>query len=152
MIYSDIEKYLNEDNMDGLLDELAPVFLEVQSLTDSFIDSSIYNSGDAIKASLSKLTSYYSTLKVASIVIDTFKKQKETRKFNEIKMATENAGGKFTATSGEKEASAFVDAERRVRNIIDAYIDIADKGITISQSILKYISEEIRMTRGQTNQ
>jgi hypothetical protein len=121
MLYSEVEKYLLNEDMEGLLTELAPVFTEVRYICDGFIDSSIYNSGEAVKSNLSKLTSYYSTLKVASIVVDTFKSRKD--------------------------ASAFVEAERRVRNIIDAYIDIAQNGIGISQSILKYISEEIRMSK-----
>jgi hypothetical protein len=147
MLYSEVEKYLLNEDMEGLLTELAPVFTEVRYICDGFIDSSIYNSGEAVKSNLSKLTSYYSTLKVASIVVDTFKSRKETERYNQVKIDTENAGSKFVAESGKKDASAFVEAERRVRNIIDAYIDIAQNGIGISQSILKYISEEIRMSK-----
>jgi len=148
MNYIEIEDYLNAGDLEGMLAKLTPIFIEVRALGDTFLDSKVYNSGHEVKNTISQLNGYASTLKVASIVIDTFKTRKETVEFNRIKTATETAGGKFTATSGEKEASAFVDSERRVRNLVDAYLHVCKDSIITGQSIMNYLTEEMKFNKG----
>ena len=44
----------------------------------------------------------------------------------------------------EREASDYVSNYRRVRNILQGYLDVCDKAISTCQSLLKSIGAEIK--------
>lgn len=142
MIYSEIETYLKINDLEGLLTALNPTIEEVLVISDSMGQSVNYTSGDNVKANLGKLTSLYSTLSTAATLTATHKKEKETIKYNSIKIELEKTDKKPVAASIEREASAFVSMERRVRNIVEAYLDICKMAITNCQSLLKSLTQE----------
>jgi len=59
-----------------------------------------------------------------------------------LKTTTENEGKKFVATVATQEANLAVQDYRRVRNILDSYVEICNKIIMSTQSALKDLREE----------
>ena len=104
------------------------------------------NPEEALNA-LSELTGIYMSLKAVLAIAETEKKNREIRRYNEIKKEIENAGTKFVSVSADKEASSYVASYRRLRNIIQAYTDSCEKAISILQSLLKFFTIEISLIR-----
>ena len=65
------------------------------------------------------------------------RRQKESDFYCDKKNSTEKANEKFISASADKEASAHVNPERRIRNIVESYKNRADKIISSCQSYLK---------------
>lgn len=102
---------------------------------------------EEVKTALNELTGILMNLKPILAIAETFKKNEETKRYNEIKINTENEGSKkFVSASAEKEASAYVATYRRIRNLIQAYVDSCEKAISTLQSVLKFMTEELKMT------
>lgn len=78
----------------------------------------------------------------------TEKDNRELRAYHAKKMALEKAGEKFTSAATEKEASLEVAAYRRIRNIIEAYVESLEKAIGIGQSLLKSVNREMNVPQG----
>ena len=146
MIYNDIQKLLIEEDYEGILEYLTPDFLEINDQSERFLNVGQYSDPNGIREALAKSNSLFGRLKEASTIIDTLKKEKELIKYAEIKSNWED--GRFVSATADKEASQFVQNERRIRNIIDAYISKTDKNISVCQTLLKYLTEEIKLNRG----
>jgi len=96
---------------------------------------------------LTKLAGYNGVLKPILLLAITEKKNRETRYYNQRKEEIENAGEKFSSAPIEREASGKVANYRRVRNLIQGYVDVCEQGISVLQSKLKYLGEEIRLEK-----
>jgi len=70
----------------------------------------------------------------------TYKKNREEKYYNGRKIEIENEGKKFSSAPTEREASAYVAEYRRVRNIIQAYVDSCKAMISAIQSRLKTVN------------
>ncbi len=97
------------------------------------------------KNALNDLTARFMSLKTVLAIAETEKKNREIREYNRLKIDAGKNKTKFTSTSAVIEASGAVSSYRRVRNIIQAYVDSAEKGISTMQSLLKYLAEELKL-------
>ena len=91
---------------------------------------------------LNELSGAYTNLHTISALAESFKKNREDRRYGELKTEIENAGNKFVSASADREASAYVADYRRVRNIIASYVDSAALNINTLQSELKKLTSE----------
>lgn len=71
----------------------------------------------------------------------TYKKNEEEKTYMGIKIKIENEGRKFSSAPTEREASAYVAEWRRIRNILQAYVDVCKASISAIQTRLKTVRE-----------
>jgi len=135
------EKFQQETTLNEVLEALKEDFSMVDYYAGILRSGIIDNAHEANEA-LGKLTGTFSNLRTALGVAETEKKNREVRKYNQIRIDKENASEKFTSASAEKEASAHVGEYRRIRNIIEAYKEACEKDISSLQSILKDLIRE----------
>lgn len=120
--------------------------------TDYYIgimQNNITENPEEAKKALNELTGIYMDLKTVIAVAETQKKNREIRRYNEIRIETESGDKKFVSASAEKEASSYVAPYRRVRNILQGYCDACEKAISTLQSVLKYSMEWRKLTGGK---
>jgi len=134
-------KFQKEDDLNEVLEAVKEDFSSVDYYAGILRSGVVDNAHEANEA-LGKLTGTFSNLRTALAIAETEKKNREVRKYNEIRIDKENAGAKFTSASAEKEASAYVGDYRRIRNIIEAYVEACAKDIGSLQSILKDLVRE----------
>lgn len=91
---------------------------------------------------LTKLAGYSGVLKPVLLLAMTEKKNREARYYNQKKEEIEKTGDKFTSASVEREASGKVASYRRVRNLIQGYVDVCEQAISVLQSKLKFLIAE----------
>lgn len=144
----EIEKHFqSEETLEKVLDAISEDVNKIDYWTGLMKDGITLNPEDA-KNALNDLTARYMSLKTVLAIADTEKKNREIRHYNKIRIDIGNgtrSEKKFVSATAEKEASAFVSSYRRIRNIIKAYMESAEKGISTMQSILKYLAEESRL-------
>ena len=142
----EVEKlFVDEKGLDKVLDECKDDFDRINYYTGIMKDNLTDNPEEAKKA-LNELTGVFMSLKPLLAVAGVEKKNREVRRYDEKKIETENSGKKFTDGAGKQEASAYVANYRRVRNIIEAYVNVAEKAISTLQSLLKFIAEEMKLS------
>ena len=152
MRISEIEKkFSSEETLNEVLDECKEDFEKIDYLSGLMKDSITDNPIEAKKA-LNELTGVYMSLKIVLAEAETQKKNRELKYYTNIKMETQNSGKKFVSASTEKEASSSVANYRRIRNIIEAYVESALRGISTLQSVLKYCGEELKLSGGNNQQ
>lgn len=143
-----IEEYLqSEETLSKVLDEIKDDIEKVDYWANLMKDGITLNPEEA-KNALNDLTGRFMSLITALSIAETEKKNRETRHYNKIKMDIDNgvrSEKKFVSTVADKEASAVVASYRRIRNIIKAYMESAEKGISTMQSLLKFLSEEAKL-------
>lgn len=148
MLYQEVEELLQtQEGMSQILDNLAQTFADIEEYADQLSRSGL--EANLIAEIMMKSNGHWDHLKVVHTAIDTYKKNKELTHFHQQKIEIEKNGGKFNASATEGEASALVSSERRIRNIVSAYMDSADKNIMTGQSLLKYLSESNKRTNLQ---
>ncbi len=133
----------NQKTVSRILDEVKESFDIVDKYAEK-AKANLSQNPEAIKSWLSKLGGAFSCLKIAWAVVETAKTNTELKHYYDKKFnyTKNNPGKKFTATAEKEEARAKVLEYRRVRNYIGAYVDVADKNITILQSLKKNIQTE----------
>jgi len=148
----DFEKHFkNEEDLGKVLDDISRDINKIDYWSTLMKDGITTNPEDA-KTALSELTGIFMVLKAVLAIAETEKKNREIRQYNQIRINIENGtrnDKKFVSASAEKEASAFVAPYRRIRNIIKAYVEASEKGISTLQSILKFTAEEAKL-KGRT--
>ena len=138
-----IEEYFkSEDTLNEVLEECSEEFKSVDYYAGIMKKGIVDDNPAEAKSALSKLTGVYMNLKTILAIAETEKKNRETRYYDQKRIDTENAEKKFVSASTEKEASAYVASYRRIRNIIEAYVDACLKAIVSLQSLLKYMTIE----------
>ena len=148
MRISEIEKKFNsEETLNEVLDECKEDLEKIDYLAGLMKDSITDNPVEAKKA-LNELTGVYMSLKIVLAIAETQKKNREQKYYVNMKIETQNSGKKFVSASTEKEASSYVAEYRRVRNIVQGYVESALKGISTLQSILKFCGEELKLSGG----
>ena len=137
MDYRKIEEYLDSEELDKILAGFFPIFEELNKYSEFLISKGDTLDNVKTKRLLMKATGYWGVLDTAFNTIDSFKTKKESDFYCDKKISVEKANEKFVSASADKEASAHVNPERRVRNIIESYRNRADKIISSCQSYLK---------------
>jgi hypothetical protein len=141
----DIENYFkSEDTLDQVLEECKGEFERIDYWAGKMKSNITDNPAEA-KSSLNELTGIYMTLKTVLAIAETEKKNKEIREYDRLRIEAGKSGKKFVSASSEKQASASVTSYRRVRNIIEAYLEASNKAISTLQSILKWLVEEAKL-------
>lgn len=144
----EIEKcFQDEKTLEKVLDEIKIDIEKIDYWANLMKDGITLNPEEA-KNALNDLTARFMSLKTVLAIAETEKKNREIRHYNKIRIDIENKtrpDKKFVSASAEKEASVFVAKYRRIRNIIKAYMESAEKGISTMQSLLKYMISEITL-------
>ena len=145
MNYKEIESYFVDDSkLEKLLELLVETFDRINYYSTLFRDRIVMENPREIETALSELTGLYMFLKPIVSIAITEKKNREERYYNQRKIEIENEGKKFMSAPVEREASDYVSNYRRVRNILQGYLDVCDKAISTCQSLLKSIGAEIK--------
>lgn len=145
MIYEQVEQMLTEENgYEKILAQLGETFSRIEEVSEQLKDGA-FSDGEAVSKLLLEATGYWDQLNVVYSTIDTIKTKKELGYYHSEKMKTEqDPKAKFVDGATKQEASNSVQDERRVRNIVKAYLDSCEKNIMASQSYLKYLTESAR--------
>ena len=137
--------FQDEENLDAVLEAVKGDFDKVDEWAEMMRDNQT-NNPEMAKQGLSELTGTFMRLNTALSLATSQKKNREIRAYNRIKTETENADKKFTSAVGDREASAEVADYRRIRNIIQSYVEACKTSISSLQSILKQIQEEMKLS------
>jgi hypothetical protein len=144
MRVKEIEKLFQDiETLDLALEDLIEDMKMVDNWTKISL-SEMEDNPEQIKKALNQLSIAYGNFRIVLGVAETEYRNREVRYYNEKKLEAENMGKKFVSGQTEKEASAHVAEYRRIRNIVQAYKESADKRIITLQSILKDIQREYR--------
>jgi len=138
----EIEKLFQDENtVDLVLEDL----VKDMEMVDTWIDTSLSDLNDnaeEIKKALNQLSIAYGNLRIVLGVAETEYRNREVRYYNQMKMTAEAEGKKFVSGQADRESSLHVAEYRRIRNIVQAYKESADKRIITLQSILKDINKD----------
>lgn len=139
--YANIEQMISEERYSDILDGLKDTFVVLEGLSQNLIMGVYENPDEAYKMMLQS-AGFWEQLKVIHTTVDTYKSNKEKRYYQQKKMEIESTSNtKFNSSATEGEASALTVDLRRVRNIIGAYMEMADKNVMVCQSLLKYFND-----------
>lgn len=110
----------------------------------NLLRSGVVDNPAEIKKALTELAGAYSNLRVILGIAEYQKSNRQVTYKNQLRIDTENAGKKYVDTKAETEASANVAEYRRVRNLIRAYKESADKSIGVLQNVNNNLDKELR--------
>lgn len=95
---------------------------------------------------LNQATSIYMQLNPLLALASSEKDNREVIDYVQAKRKIENSGNKFVATSQSVESSANVATYRRIRNILEGYVDSVKASISTCQSNLRSMADEAKLT------
>lgn len=140
-IYNNIEEAIQNEQYEDILSQLQETFKELEASSQNLVMGVYENPDEAYKLML-RSAGFWEQLKAVHTTIDTVKTNREKIYIQKKKMEIESdPKGKFVVSAVEGEASALTVDLRRLRNIVEAYMDMADRNITVCQSFLKYVTE-----------
>jgi len=138
----EIEKlFQTEDTLNEVLDACQEDFGKIDYWSQIRKENITNNSTEVDKA-LNELSGSYSNLRTVLGIAVTEKQNRHCRFKESLRIDIENEGGKYVDSKAETQASASVAEYRRIRNIINAYVESCDKHIITLQSILKDIGKD----------
>jgi len=138
----DVEKlFQQEDTLNKVLDNCQEDFEKIDYWSQVRKENLTDNSPEIIKA-LNELSGCYSNLRTVLGIAESEKKNRHIRYKETLRIDIENEGGKYVDSKAEVQASNDVAEYRRVRNIINAYVESCDKHIITLQSILKDLGKD----------
>jgi len=135
------ELFKKDDTLDQVLDKCQADFDRIDYWSQVRKNNLTDNSAEIGKA-LNELSGCYSNLRTVLGIAETEKKNRHIRFKESLRIEIEKEGGKYVDSKAEVQASANVVQFRRVRNIINAYVESCDKHILTLQSILKDLSKD----------
>ena len=145
MRLSDAIVAMNDDNTCGeVLTNCQVYFDKIEEISGSFATGGAESQAEVRKI-LNECTSIFLALNPLLALAETEKSNREVVYYHSRKIAIEKGGEKFVATAMDKEASAHVSNYRRVRNILEGYIETLKIAIGTCQSSLRSMSEENRL-------
>ena len=145
MIYQEVEQILSEENgYEKVLSQLSETFVRIEEVSEQLKDGA-FSDGESVSKLLLEATGYWDQLNVVYSTLDTIKTKKELGYYHNEKIKVDaDPKAKFVDGATKQEASNSVQDERRVRNIVKAYLDSCEKNIMASQSYLKYLTESAK--------
>jgi len=99
--------------------------------------SGVKSTPEDYSACLDRLTGAFITLEPLYTMAVAYKENEEIKAYVSMKRELESKGEKVVAASLDKEASASVEIQRRIRNILEGYVESCAKGIGTCQTQLK---------------
>jgi len=144
----EIEKnFESEETLDKVLDECKADFDKIDYWSQIRKENVTVNSTEIDRA-LNELSGCYSNLRTVLGIAETEKKNRHVRFKESLRIDIENEGGKYVDSKAEVQASANIAEYRRIRNIINAYVESCDKHIITLQSILKDVNKDYNHPQG----
>lgn len=141
MIYKEIETLVeSKKGLNTILTNLQTDFELLEQFAQLLKDTESVD-GNILTEIMQRSNGIWGELNIVFKAVDTFKRNRELVFFQTEKMRIEGKGEKFNVSATEKEGQSLTVDERRVRNIVEAYRDMAEKNVTTGQSILKYLTE-----------
>ena len=133
----------NEENLSKLLTDCNDIFTMIDEYAQQFMQGILVTSSD-YKDVLNKLTGAYMYLEPLYTLSVSQKENRELVFYVKSKRELEAKSEKVVATSLEKESSASVEVYRRVRSILEGYVESCSKGIITCQTQLRKIEGDSR--------
>ena len=137
----ELEKYFQkESTLEEVLKYCTQFFTKIDNVMLDLRKNKIQD-GESVQEALTKVTGYFGALKPVLALAITEKKNRQVRYYNTRKEQIEKEGEKFSSAPTEREADASVASYRRVRNLVQGYVEVADRTIGILQSKLNYLKQ-----------
>ena len=128
--------FVNEESLNKLMEDCQSTFELINDFREQFIQGILSTSED-YRDALDKLTGAYMKLEPLYTMSIAYKENEENKFYVTTKRELEAKGEKVVAASLEKESSVAVALPRRVRNLLEGYVEAAAKGINTCQTQLK---------------
>jgi uncharacterized iron-regulated protein len=138
-----IDYFVDTAGLEKLLADYVDVFEMIDDYGQQLIQD-ILSSGEDYKVCLDKFTGAYITLEPLYTMAVAYKENEEIKAYVSMKRELEARGEKVVAASLEKEASASIEIQRRVRNVLEGYVEACAKAIGTCQTQLKRLELEYR--------
>ncbi len=135
--------FVDTVGLEKLLEDYKDVFEMVDDYGQQLIQG-ILSNGEDYRVCLDKLTGAFVTLEPLYTMAVAYKENEEIKAYVSMKRELEAKGEKIVAASLDKEASASVEIQRRVRNILEGYVESCSKAIGTCQTQLKRLELEYR--------
>ena len=148
--------FQDKETLNQVLEKLQDDIDRVDEYAD-MVKTNAYNNAEDIKKIMLELSGCFTNLRTVLGIAETQKKNREIRKYNELKCEFEKTPPldekgkpqKFVSASTDKEASDYVAEYRRIRNIIQGYKEAVEKDISVLQSVLKDENKEYNHPQGE---
>lgn len=142
------EYFDTKEGLEKLLIEYKDIFDMIDDYGQQLI-SGILSTGEDYKTCLDKMTGAYTSLEPLYTQAEAKKLNEELQAYVTLKRELENKGEKVVAASLEKESSLAVADFRRIRAILEGYVEACSKCIGTCQTQLKRIEFDIKNKNGQ---
>lgn len=146
-----LDYFTETEGLNRLLTDYQDLFELVDDYGQQLIQGVLTTSND-YKECLDKLTGAYISLETLYTIAESVKLNQELRAYVSMKKALEDKGEKVVASSLEKESSLVVADFRRVRAILEGYVEACSKGIGTCQTQLKRIEFDIKNKNSKINE
>jgi hypothetical protein len=136
------------------LEKLLTDYKETFEMIDDYgqqLMQGILTTPDDYKICLDKMTGAYVSLEPLYTMAVAYKENEETREWVSLKRELESKAEKVVAASLDREASALVAMPRRIRGVLEGYVESCAKAIGTCQTQLKRIEFEIKSRNDKTN-
>ena len=141
----------SQEGLQNLLNDYKEVFEMIEDFGQQLIQG-IPNTPDDYKEILDKLTGAFITLEPLYTQAEAKKLNEELQAYVSMKRELENKGEKVVAASLEKESSLAVADFRRVRAILEGYVESCAKAIGTCQTQLKRLELEYKNKNTKINE
>ena len=144
------ESFQSESTLPEILKILASDFDRIDYWSTIRKTNVTDNPADIVRA-LNELSGCYANLRTALAIANSEVTVREAKKRGSLKIDTENEGKKWTSqlnSSAKYEAIEFVSKYNRIKNIIEAYCNAADKHISTLQTISKDATRDYKHPQG----
>ncbi len=136
----EIEQLFKVKDFNGILENIKDDIEKVEYYS-TIMKQNITDNGEEVSKAMNELTGVFMSLKIVLAIATTEKKNAEVKYY--VNLKTEAVDKKFVATVADKEASLAVADYRRIRNVVEGYVEACNKAISTLQSVLKKITAEI---------
>jgi len=141
--------FVDTVGLDKILEDYKEIFELIEDYGQQLI-TGVLSSGEDYRVCLDKLTGAYVALEPLYTMAVAYKENEEIKAYVAMKRELESKGEKVVAASLEKEASASIEIQRRIRNILEGYVEACSKAIGTCQTQLKRLELEYR-NKGNSN-
>lgn len=136
----EIEQLFKVKDFNGILENIKDDIEKVEYYS-TIMKQNMTDNGEEVVKAMNELTGIFILIKIVLAIATTEKKNAELTYY--VNLKTEAVGKKFVATVADTEASFAVAEYRRIKNIVEGYVEACNKAISTLQSVLKKITAEI---------
>lgn len=146
-----LEYFNSIEGLEKLLIDYKDIMEMIEDYGQQLIQG-ILSTPEDYKTCLDKLTGAYISLEPLYTIAESVKLNQELQAYVAMKRELETKGEKVVAASLEKESSLAVADFRRIRAILEGYVEACAKGIGTCQTQLKRIEFDIKNRNTQINE